>query len=126
MLLAKWALDKRKDLFEEVFGPLVVEEPHSLRGSSPSPHADPQCSSKLFPGSVGSSFVCHNGFTGFASNGQLLRQLQGPEVILRKGRPCGPFIPAFQGTILAEYGAFWTIWRLKPDNPNKVKDAPRP
>ena len=32
MLLAKWALDKRKDLFEEVFGPLVVEEPHPLRG----------------------------------------------------------------------------------------------
>jgi len=26
MLLAKWALEKRKDLFEEVFGELVVEE----------------------------------------------------------------------------------------------------
>ena len=31
MLLARWALEKRKDLFEEVFGPLVVEEPTVMR-----------------------------------------------------------------------------------------------
>jgi len=31
MLLAKWALEKRKDLFEEVFGDLVVEESQILR-----------------------------------------------------------------------------------------------
>jgi hypothetical protein len=31
MLLARWALEKRKDLFEEVFGELVVEETPSGR-----------------------------------------------------------------------------------------------
>jgi exopolyphosphatase/guanosine-5'-triphosphate,3'-diphosphate pyrophosphatase len=31
MLLANWALEKRKGLFEEVFGKLVVEEPQVLR-----------------------------------------------------------------------------------------------
>ena len=32
MLLAKWALERRKDLFEQVFGRLVVEEPSLSRG----------------------------------------------------------------------------------------------
>jgi exopolyphosphatase / guanosine-5'-triphosphate,3'-diphosphate pyrophosphatase len=33
MLMAKWALEKRKDLFEEVFGELAIEEPHTVRVS---------------------------------------------------------------------------------------------
>jgi len=35
MLLANWALEKRKSLFEEVFGKLVVEEPQILRVPGP-------------------------------------------------------------------------------------------
>jgi exopolyphosphatase/guanosine-5'-triphosphate,3'-diphosphate pyrophosphatase len=33
MLLAKWALERRKDLFEEIFGKLVVVEPAIVRTS---------------------------------------------------------------------------------------------
>jgi exopolyphosphatase/guanosine-5'-triphosphate,3'-diphosphate pyrophosphatase len=32
MLLARWALEKRKGLFEQVFGPLVIEETQSPNG----------------------------------------------------------------------------------------------
>jgi hypothetical protein len=31
LLLAKWALAKRSDLFEEIFGKLMIEEPAASR-----------------------------------------------------------------------------------------------